>query len=657
MKRRITLEVAAGVIIALGFFWWLYLRPGQGPEILPPDSPLIKKSIEAAGNRVLVIGIDALDWDVALDLVNEGRMPNLARLLDQSAHGMMMSERPLISPALWTTMATGMERDVHGIDNFMAKVPFEYREVEMTSRYRQVPPIWQMASWAGLSVGVVNWYAAKPAEALNRGVFVAQGISPEKVQDDQVWPLDWLERVRDAPLPRFDSYQKEIARVGDQRVQKAYDHDRKIFSVALEVLREQKPDLLMVYFESIDYLSHGFWKYSRPRSLGHSFAVPDRERERYSGVIEMHYEFTDRLIGGLLSEAEGYYVIIVSDHGHGPTYPPYNIFLDLNKLLERLGFLKYEGATCDDIVKGLVAQGEISVPPYESENIFDLCIDLSAETGKWLSRGEAKMPAFAVEAFISFRYKFRKPPSDQALEARMKAMNNIGSALLPDRQRQEMFWPKTSAWNTEDFHKDVRGIYLNLREREPEGSVDRDEYRKVRAGIIKSLKSLRSESGDHLFERVRANPAKEMMPVGEVDPPDILVEVNRGVLVQRLLYRSARDRDPIPLSAVRWSYSDVSGDHRPEGVFLVSGPGAKSFRRTDATLYDLCPTILWMLGLPVGSDMPGRVLRDAFDEGEARREPVYVRTWSEVVTGRVDSAPVELTPENRRRFRDLGYIQ
>jgi len=66
--------------------------------------------------------------------------------------------------------------------------------------------------------------------------------------------------------------------------------------------------------------------------------------------------------------------------------------------------------------------------------------------------------------------------------------------------------------------------------------------------------------------------------------------------------------------------------HRPQGVFIASGPG---FKRDElvygARLLDVAPTILHWFGLPVGADMEGRVLGDVFD---APRRPVEtVPTW------------------------------
>ncbi|NBX31081.1 phosphodiesterase, partial [bacterium] len=53
--------------------------------------------------------------------------------------------------------------------------------------------------------------------------------------------------------------------------------------------------------------------------------------------------------------------------------------------------------------------------------------------------------------------------------------------------------------------------------------------------------------------------------------------------------------------------------HRPQGIFVAAGPG---FKRDELVyggrLLDVAPTVLHWFGLPVGSDMEGRVIEEVF---------------------------------------------
>jgi predicted AlkP superfamily phosphohydrolase/phosphomutase len=69
----------------------------------------------------------------------------------------------------------------------------------------------------------------------------------------------------------------------------------------------------------------------------------------------------------------------------------------------------------------------------------------------------------------------------------------------------------------------------------------------------------------------------------------------------------------------------LSGTHlgAPDGFVLVVGDGIKpGVVLRDASVLDLAPTMLYLMGLPVGRDMEGRVLTEMLEESFARAHPV-----------------------------------
>jgi predicted AlkP superfamily phosphohydrolase/phosphomutase/tetratricopeptide (TPR) repeat protein len=99
--------------------------------------------------------------------------------------------------------------------------------------------------------------------------------------------------------------------------------------------------------------------------------------------------------------------------------------------------------------------------------------------------------------------------------------------------------------------------------------------------------------------------------------------------------------------------------HRDHGVLVMTGPEIRQDKRIyGAGLLDIAPTALALMGLPVGADMPGRVLTEAFSEppryevvpswetvaGEAGRHPPGVR---------VAAGEIGLLIE---QFAALGYL-
>ena len=58
-----------------------------------------------------------------------------------------------------------------------------------------------------------------------------------------------------------------------------------------------------------------------------------------------------------------------------------------------------------------------------------------------------------------------------------------------------------------------------------------------------------------------------------------------------------------------------AAQHRPYGIFAMQGPGIKKDELVyGANILDICPTILTLFGLPVGQDMDGVPLINAFEE-------------------------------------------
>jgi predicted AlkP superfamily phosphohydrolase/phosphomutase/Flp pilus assembly protein TadD len=100
--------------------------------------------------------------------------------------------------------------------------------------------------------------------------------------------------------------------------------------------------------------------------------------------------------------------------------------------------------------------------------------------------------------------------------------------------------------------------------------------------------------------------------------------------------------------------------HRQYGVFAMAGPGVLQDERIyGATLLDVTPTILTAMGLPIGQDMDGKALVQAFDPPlQVQRIP----SWDEV-SGESGMHPPELrvdpisASEAIKQLVELGYME
>ena len=69
--------------------------------------------------KVFVLGLDGATWDVLEPLIQQGLLPNLARLREQGSSGSLRSVFPPLSPVAWTGVMTGKNSGRHGIFEFL----------------------------------------------------------------------------------------------------------------------------------------------------------------------------------------------------------------------------------------------------------------------------------------------------------------------------------------------------------------------------------------------------------------------------------------------------------------------------------------------------------------------------------------------------------
>lgn len=99
--------------------------------------------------------------------------------------------------------------------------------------------------------------------------------------------------------------------------------------------------------------------------------------------------------------------------------------------------------------------------------------------------------------------------------------------------------------------------------------------------------------------------------------------------------------------------------HRPYGVFAASGPGIKKgVELNGVTLLDICPTILTLMGLPVGQDMDGRAVLHMFESPpEVASIPTYEGEHPLDGVHRGELAEDSYSAhETLKQLADLGYI-
>jgi Flp pilus assembly protein TadD/predicted AlkP superfamily phosphohydrolase/phosphomutase len=100
--------------------------------------------------------------------------------------------------------------------------------------------------------------------------------------------------------------------------------------------------------------------------------------------------------------------------------------------------------------------------------------------------------------------------------------------------------------------------------------------------------------------------------------------------------------------------------HRLHGVFVMQGPHTRQGAVLEqASVLDVTPTVLYLLGLPIASDMDGRVLTEAFEPEFVENHPVLQIPSYETGEAREPEAPIASPDDEalRERLAALGYVE
>jgi predicted AlkP superfamily phosphohydrolase/phosphomutase len=272
------------------------------------------------------------------------------------------------------------------------------------------------------------------------------------------------------------------------------------------------------------------------------------EHPKYESLKDSHvaakvrgiYQQLDAGLKPLLDRTTGEdLVVFMSDHGHQPCTRT----CTMDRILEHLGFLEFG--------RGSVAFNLIRWGPGRriGRRLYDI----------FKLHGKVKIPASPVD------------------------------------------WDKTRAYTS--VVSTGEGVSVNLKGREPQGTVDPSDYEKVRDELYDALDGFRdSATGTNPIGKIYRK--EEVMRGEHFDTaPDLL-------LVPAPFYSLTHAKGMV--EDADW----LSGDHRLEGVVVATGPEVTPGPlKETAYLQDLGPTSLAALGVPSGVARDGAVLETLVGEG------------------------------------------
>jgi predicted AlkP superfamily phosphohydrolase/phosphomutase/Tfp pilus assembly protein PilF len=291
----------------------------------------LRREARGVAGRVVIFGLDGADWELLSELSDDERIPNIKALARSGTTGSMQTIQPTVSPMVWTTVATGLSPDRHGVLDFVD----QGRNAPADAYARRGPALWDIAEAFGRHAEVVNWWTAWPPTSPGTAVFDAPvepltgAAYPDAVAKRAQQLIVPVETIGYAQVRRFLNitdveYDRAVAsgnpadpvNIFRTVLAKTWTDHR----VALNVYQQQQPLVTMVHFDGTDVVNHLFGPYHPP----YREDVSQEPYRRYWPAVANYYAEVDRLIGEWMSVLPpDTTVMILSAHGFkwGKTRP------------------------------------------------------------------------------------------------------------------------------------------------------------------------------------------------------------------------------------------------------------------------------------------------------------------------------------------------
>lgn len=271
------------------------------------DSPA-----QAAPRKVVVIGLDGATPEFVYPWIQEGRLPNLARLAARGARGAYRSTMPPFTQMAWPVFFTGCNPGKTGIFTYFDDMESPTR-LPATGAALRAAPIWRRIAEQGRRSILVAVPVTYPPEPLEGGVVVA-GMDAPSESSAFTHPPELREELLRRDYRIF--VDRKLLYSGDTEAiwHEALRVSRVKTEVFTDLLRERPWDFAMIVLNEVDVVSH--------------FMTGDR--------VRAFYEESDRLVGQILDVLdEDTLVLVISDHG----VKPLKGRVYVNEILRELGLL------------------------------------------------------------------------------------------------------------------------------------------------------------------------------------------------------------------------------------------------------------------------------------------------------------------------------
>jgi len=369
---------------------------------------------------------------------------------------------------------------------------------------------------------------------------------------------------------------------------------RQRVEIALWLTERFEPELLFLVFMAADHMQHYGWL--------------EWETDGLTSRVAKVYRCLDEAVGAFVQAFEpDSDVMVVSDHGAGRMSGVVN----LNAWLAENGWLSYADT------RGMV-------------------------------RGE--LPRLTLYRLLELR---RRLPRGLRNFAKQHA------PVLRDRIHELKEFTAIDFHRTQAFaYGNMGNIVINLRGREKFGIVEPGaEYDRLCEAIrSRALELTHPETGEHLIPAIHRR--DELFDGPELERiPDLIVEFDRYAWAGKGNLMKATPMFGDVIKMPDSGHERYVGTHRHEGIIGLKGKSAGRGAIPMANIGDVAPTIMYLLGEAVPTQMEGRVLEEMLDSSLLEDRSVEYADAPAVGVREAESYRPDELGEVEDRLRNLGYLE